>query len=186
MVLHCREGTHRHRITDLFQNAGVEPHRIQFVPRISGREYFKLYSQIDIGLDPFPYPGGTTTVAMLALDGRAGGDAEGTDSGSLLRGEGVSILSNVGLEGLVAESIDQYVELAAGLAAGLSDLPNSAGRCAHADAEFATDGCAGIYPGVRRRAQGNVEGVVRDLMLMHACGCLLIDRTGYDPARWQR
>jgi len=119
MVLHCKEGQHRHRTADLFRQAGVEPHRIVFVPRVGGRDYFKLYDLIDIALDPFPYPGGTTTcdalymgVPVITLKGPT----------AVSRG-GYSILSNIGLPELVADSIDHYVDLATTLA---KDLPKLA------------------------------------------------------------
>jgi protein O-GlcNAc transferase len=113
LLLHCREGSHRHRVTEELIKAGVDPHRVQFVARVSGADYFKLYDQIDIGLDPFPYPGGTTTcdamwmgAPVISLKGRT----------AVSRG-GFSILSNVGLSELVANTVEEYVELAVGLAA---------------------------------------------------------------------
>ena len=118
MVLHCKEGQHRHRTVDLFRRAGVEPHRVMFVPRVGGRDYFKLYDQIDIALDTFPYPGGTTTcdalwmgVPVITLKGQT----------AVSRG-GYSILSNVGLTEFVADSIDQYINLATNLAKDLAEL----------------------------------------------------------------
>ena len=118
LVLYCREGSHRHRVTELFQQAGVEPHRIQFSPRVSGEDYFKLYNQIDIALDPFPYPGGTTTcdalwmgVPVITLKGRT----------AVSRG-GFSILSNIGLAELVGHSLDQYVQAAIELVADRARL----------------------------------------------------------------
>jgi len=113
MILHCREGGHRHRVRKLFAQAGVEPHRVRLVPRAPGVDYFLLYDQIDIALDPFPYPGGTTTcdalwmgVPVVSLSGSTG----------VSRG-GLSILSNVGHPELVAHEVDEYVRIATELAA---------------------------------------------------------------------
>ena len=112
LLLHCREGTHRTSVTEAFRRERVDVDRIQCVPRTSRPDYFRLYQHIDIGLDPFPYPGGTTTcdalwmgVPVITLKGRT----------AVSRG-GFSVLSNVGLPELVAESIEGYIGLAGKLA----------------------------------------------------------------------
>ena len=111
LVLHAGEGSHRQRIRVLFAINGVEPHRVEFVGRQPLREYFERLGQIDIGLDPFPCTGGTTTcdalwmgVPVVSLAGQT----------AVSRG-GLSILSNVGLGELVANNVDHYVETARAL-----------------------------------------------------------------------
>ena len=76
------------------------------------------YRRIDIGLDPFPYVGGTTTcdalwmgVPVITLRGNT----------AISRG-GVSILTNIGLTELIADSTNQYVQIASELANDLSRL----------------------------------------------------------------
>jgi predicted O-linked N-acetylglucosamine transferase (SPINDLY family) len=73
---------------------------------------------IDIALDPFPYGGGITTcdaiwmgVPVVSLSGRT----------SVGRG-GRSILSNLGLRDLIAETPQGYVEIALSLAGDMSRL----------------------------------------------------------------
>jgi predicted O-linked N-acetylglucosamine transferase (SPINDLY family) len=67
---------------------------------------------MDVGLDPFPYCGGITTCEALSM-----GVPVVTLSGKTAVGRvGRSILSNVGLTELVAESADRYVQIAIGLA----------------------------------------------------------------------
>jgi len=112
LLLLAHEGRHRDRIRDSLKRAGVDPARLRFVGRTSLSEYFKLHAQVDIALDPFPYTGGTTTcdalwmgVPVVTLRGRTG-----------VGRSGVSILSNVGLKELIAESPEQYVQIAAELA----------------------------------------------------------------------
>jgi len=112
LLLHAHEGRHRERICDSLKRAGVDPARLRFVGRTSLSEYFKLHAQVDIALDPFPYTGGTTTcdalwmgVPVVTLRGRTG-----------VGRSGVSILSNVGLKELIAESPEQYVQIAMKLA----------------------------------------------------------------------
>jgi glycosyltransferase involved in cell wall biosynthesis len=78
----------------------------------STREHLQLYNGVDIGLDPFPYNGTTTTcealwmgVPVVVLDGDR-------HSGRV----GVSLLTRVGLTELIADSGADYVAKAVGLA----------------------------------------------------------------------
>ncbi len=116
LILHAHEGSHRQRVHDLLQHQGINPRRLEFVSKVPLPEYFALHRQIDIGLDPFPYNGGTTTcdalwmgVPVVTLAGRT----------AVGRG-GASVLRNVGLPELVAETPQQYVQIATDLA---NDLP---------------------------------------------------------------
>jgi protein O-GlcNAc transferase len=116
LILHSGEGSHRQRVRDRFAQAGVDPRRLHIVGRLPIEDYFQQYHQIDIALDPFPYPGGTTTcdalwmgVPVVTLAGKTAAS----------RG-GVSILSNAGLPEMIAPDLGQYIEIAAAIA---SDLP---------------------------------------------------------------
>lgn len=87
----------------------VDPARVTFVRFQAIADYLRLYNAIDVALDPFPYAGGTTTcdalymgVPIVTLAGQT----------SVGRG-GVSILSNLGLPELIAQTPDQYIEIAA-------------------------------------------------------------------------
>lgn len=118
LLIHSRQGSHRQRVMDLMQGEGVDSERVHFVSRMPASEYFRQYHHIDIGLDPFPCAGGTTTCDALWM-----GVPVITLAGQTSVGRsGVSILSNVGLPELVAHTQDQYVRLAAGLAADLPRL----------------------------------------------------------------
>ena len=102
----------RQRIRSIFQNAGVAPDRVEFVPRKLRLDYLRLYDSIDICLDPLPYNGITTTcdalwmgVPVITLVGKtAAGRA------------GVSILSTVSLSEMIAHTEDQFLEIATSLA----------------------------------------------------------------------
>lgn len=113
LLLHSGEGSHRQRLRDRFRDAGVDPSRITFVSKTSLALYFEQYQRIDIALDPFPYPGGTTTCDALWMGvpvvTRAGSTA-------VSRG-GLSILSNIGLPELVTSDTDQYIRTTLDLAA---------------------------------------------------------------------
>jgi predicted O-linked N-acetylglucosamine transferase (SPINDLY family) len=119
LLLHTHAGSHRSRLQDLFARNGIDPQRLRFADRLPTAEYFQTYQLIDLALDSFPFPGGTTTcdalwmgVPVISLAG----------STPLTRG-GVSLLSNVGLPQLVAYSVDEYIEKAVALA---GDLPRLA------------------------------------------------------------
>jgi predicted O-linked N-acetylglucosamine transferase (SPINDLY family) len=121
LLLHCHAGSPRDAVQRLFDQRGIASNRLTFVGVLPTEQYFELYRQIDLALDPFPYCGGTTTcdalwmgVPVVSLAGRT----------AVGRG-GLSILSNVGLPELVARDTEQYVQIAAHLAADrprLADL----------------------------------------------------------------
>ncbi len=102
-----------------FERHGVDRRQVEFVgDRQAIVEHLQIYSEIDIGLDPFPYNGTTTTcetlwagVPVVALAGNA----------HVCR-VGVSILTNVGLPELVAQTPEEYVEIAVNLANDLERL----------------------------------------------------------------
>ena len=78
--------------------------------------YLGRYNEMDIALDTFPYPGGGTTcdallmnVPVVTLSGNSNHERFGK-----------SILCNIGLDDLVAYSLDEYVEIAVKLA---NDIP---------------------------------------------------------------
>ena len=83
LLLHAGEGSLRQRTYDLLGRGGIDRDRLRFVGKIPLYDYFELYQQIDIGLDPFPYTGGTTTcdalwmgVPVVTLAGRTGVGAQ--------------------------------------------------------------------------------------------------------------
>jgi predicted O-linked N-acetylglucosamine transferase (SPINDLY family) len=96
-----------------FQAREIAAERLEFVPRTATRaEYLRLWERIDIGLDPFPYNGGTTTCEALWM-GTPVVSLAGTTAISRL---GLSILNNLGLPELAATSTEDYVRIAAQLA----------------------------------------------------------------------
>jgi predicted O-linked N-acetylglucosamine transferase (SPINDLY family) len=100
------------RIRSIFHRGGVAPERIEFVPRKRRNDYLRLYDSIDIGLDPLPYNGITTTCDALWL-----GVPVVTLAGQTAAGRaGVSILSTVGLTELIARTQEQYVQIVTQLA----------------------------------------------------------------------
>jgi len=76
------------------------------------------HSEIDIGLDPFPYNGTTTTCETLW----GGAPVVVLAGNAHVCRVGVSILTNVGLPELVAQTPEEYVEIAVNLATDLERL----------------------------------------------------------------
>ena len=111
----------RQRYLDLFCGCGVAAGRITLLSRVpSTAGHLAVYHQVDIGLDPFPYNGTTTTCESLWM-----GVPVITLRGDRHAGRvGASILTRLGLGELVAESPDQYVAIGTRLASDMNALEN--------------------------------------------------------------
>lgn len=108
----------RTRLIRQFTEHGVAESRLSFQARLPLPEYLQLHHQIDLGLDPFPYNGGATSCHSLWM-----GVPFVTLAGARYMARmGVSLLANVGLTELVADSPDHYVALACKLAADSARL----------------------------------------------------------------
>ena len=101
------------QVRQIMENAGVTSDRLELQNwRTSYEEHLSAYGKVDIALDTFPYHGTTTTcealwmgVPVITLAGR-----------HTSRAVGVSLLTSVGLPELIAQSLEQYVQLAVNLA----------------------------------------------------------------------
>jgi protein O-GlcNAc transferase len=118
LLVHVSEGECREEFQRRFEQFGISRTRLELVPRQSWTEYISNYNRIDIALDPFPYGGGITTldgmymgVPVISLRGRT----------AVGRG-GCSILSHTGLSELIAQTPEQYVQIATDLAADFPRL----------------------------------------------------------------
>ena len=110
----AHEGGHRRQILDAFQDPG----RIDFVPFLPRQDYLDQYRRIDLCLDTFPYTGHTTS-----LDAYWMGVPVVTRVGETVVGRaGLSQLQNLGLPELAAWDDDDFVRIAADLAADLPRL----------------------------------------------------------------
>jgi predicted O-linked N-acetylglucosamine transferase (SPINDLY family) len=107
------------RIRALVARHGISTERLLFAgPTPTRFAYLELYHALDIALDPFPYNGVTTTtdalwmgVPVISLIGQT----------SVSR-QGVRFLRNAGLDELLAETLEQYLQIAANLAGNVSRL----------------------------------------------------------------
>jgi predicted O-linked N-acetylglucosamine transferase (SPINDLY family) len=110
-------GSVRQRVAKRFAELGVAEDRLDLRGRqLNPADHLATYNQVDIALDTFPYHGTTTTcealwmgVPVVTLAGEAH-----------LSRVGLSLLTNAGLQRLVAQSPEQYAQIAASLA---KDLP---------------------------------------------------------------
>jgi len=103
---------HQNHIRMTFERTGIDPTRLIFVGRLPREPYLRSYNLIDLGLDTLFYNGHTTTfdslwmgVPIVTLKGRT----------AVGRG-GTSILNNIGLPELVAQTPQEYVDIAVKLA----------------------------------------------------------------------
>ncbi|MCL2589937.1 MAG: tetratricopeptide repeat protein [Betaproteobacteria bacterium] len=95
-----------------FERHGVNPEQLEFRGYVARQKYYESYNEIDLGLDPFPYNGGTTGYDSIWM-----GVPFVTWPGEHLSARmGKAILENVGLHELVASSADDYVNIAVALA----------------------------------------------------------------------
>lgn len=102
------------RYLGVFAGHGVEADRVDLLPRIASQSgHLDAYGLIDIGLDPFPYNGTTTTCEALWM-----GVPVVTRVGEWHAGRvGLSLLTAVGLGELAAADDEAFVRVAADLAA---------------------------------------------------------------------
>jgi predicted O-linked N-acetylglucosamine transferase (SPINDLY family) len=118
LLLLAPRGPARERVLARLGQDGITPSRVEFADKQPRAEYLKSYHHIDLGLDPLPYNGHTTSLDALWM-----GVPIITLVGKTVVGRaGFSQLCNLGLQDLAAETPEQYVALAAGLAGDLHRL----------------------------------------------------------------
>jgi predicted O-linked N-acetylglucosamine transferase (SPINDLY family) len=106
------------RLFAAFESHGVARQRIEIVRRATPREYLERYNRIDLGLDPVPFNGHTTTCDAAWM-----GCPTVIRAGSIYAHRyGGSVMRNVGCEDLVAENDENYVRTAVDLATDLNLL----------------------------------------------------------------
>ncbi|MBF0310934.1 MAG: tetratricopeptide repeat protein [Magnetococcales bacterium] len=99
-------------LREKFRAMGVDSGRLRLVGRIDGvADHLALYNEMDVALDAFPYNGVTTTAEGLWM---------GVPLVSLMGDRcsarmGASLLRQVGLEDLVAPSVEEYIVKAVAL-----------------------------------------------------------------------
>lgn len=101
-----------------FANLGIAADRLVLEGASPRAELLAAYQRVDIALDPFPYPGGTTSVEAIWM-----GVPVITRRGDrFLSHMGECIAHNAGLADWVAVDSDDYLARAVGFAANLKQL----------------------------------------------------------------
>jgi predicted O-linked N-acetylglucosamine transferase (SPINDLY family) len=96
------------KICEKFSSFGVEADRLVIEGQSSRYDYLRTYNRIDIALDPFPFPGGATSIEGLWM-----GVPFLTKKGDRFYSHnGETILHNIGLPEWIADNEYDYVEKA--------------------------------------------------------------------------
>lgn len=106
------------RVRRLFSEHGIGTERLEIVPRLSHEEFLETHQRVDIALDTYPYHGTTTTVFSLWMGLPVVVLAGPTHVSRV----GVSLLNNLGMPELLAQTGDEYVQVAKKLASDLTAL----------------------------------------------------------------
>lgn len=113
--------THEATVADVKRRlalANLDVDRVDLVGRVRREEYLRSYAEVDMVLDTFPYPGGTTTAEALWM----GVPTLTLTGNTLLARQGESMLHCVGLHDWVARSEQDYVRKALDKTADLDRL----------------------------------------------------------------
>jgi len=108
----------RQRLTQIMTEAGIKPDRIELLGWVPPADHLAHYNRVDIALDTYPYHGTTTTCESLWM----GVPVVSLAGESHVSRVGVSLLSNVGLPDLLARTPEEFLQIAAELAADLPRL----------------------------------------------------------------
>ena len=112
------EASVRQDVTQQFARHGITASRLMLEPQVARADYLKPFNRVDIALDPFPYPGITTSVECLWM----GVPYISLAGNSFMARQGVGLLNNAGLADWIATNEDEYVKLAVRHASDLQSL----------------------------------------------------------------
>ncbi|MEQ8664771.1 MAG: tetratricopeptide repeat protein [Rhodospirillales bacterium] len=106
------------RFKQRFAKQGIDEDRIELHGRMSSSEHMRFYDRVDIGVDPIPYNGTTTSCEALWMGVPIVTFAGDRHAARVT----ASLLHQVGLGDLVGETLDEYVDKATALAADVPRL----------------------------------------------------------------
>lgn len=139
-----------------FEAQGIDPQRITLEGPSERQAYFSVYQRIDFLLDPFPFPGGTTTAEALWM----GVPVLSLAGNTFLARQGAGLLHNVGLPDWVASDEDDYLHKAVAKAGDLPALANTRlhmrERLAHTPVYNAQQFAADLHTSLRGMWQAHV------------------------------
>ncbi|EDY38335.1 UDP-N-acetylglucosamine--peptide N-acetylglucosaminyltransferase, putative [Cyanobium sp. PCC 7001] len=113
-----RDGLVRHSFQERFAAHGIGPHRLRLEGPTELSVMMQTYGQIDIGLDPFPYNGGTTTLQALWM----GVPVVVLEGGNFVSRMGASFLTSLGRPEWIGADPDSYARIAVALASQVHTL----------------------------------------------------------------
>jgi predicted O-linked N-acetylglucosamine transferase (SPINDLY family) len=93
------------RFGERLRAAGIDAARVDLLPPVSRAQYLASYSQVDILLDTFPYPGGTTTAEALWM----GVPTLTLAMPGMLGRQGQAMLCSLGLHDWVTQNEAEYM-----------------------------------------------------------------------------
>jgi predicted O-linked N-acetylglucosamine transferase (SPINDLY family) len=97
---------------------GVDPQRIEFEGHSEFPQMYARYNSVDLGLDPFPYTGGTTTMLASYM----GVPIVTWPGETIASRQSFAVLSALGITDTVAATREDYVRIAVELAGNLDRL----------------------------------------------------------------
>jgi predicted O-linked N-acetylglucosamine transferase (SPINDLY family) len=118
------DAAQRISVLQRYARHGIAPERLILEGASPRVEYLAAYRQVDIALDPFPYPGGTTTVEGLWM----GVPALTLKGDRFIGHQGETIMTNAGLGEWIAQDMDDYVAKAITFGGDLAALADLRGR----------------------------------------------------------
>lgn len=104
--LNCQET--RDYLLARLKKVGIDSSRLMLLEPESRAAYLRTYEHIDIALDSFPYPGGTTTCEALWM----GVPTLTLAGNTMLSRQGASLMTAAGFPEFVATSVSDYIEKA--------------------------------------------------------------------------
>jgi predicted O-linked N-acetylglucosamine transferase (SPINDLY family) len=108
----------RDRLVQDMQQAGIDLARVTLLGAYGFERYLASHNEVDILLDTFPYPGGTTTAFALWM----GVPTITLAGNTMLSRQGASMLQCVGLTNWIAQSESEYIDLCRRMASAPTTL----------------------------------------------------------------
>lgn len=106
------------KLLSIFADQGIASERLIVEGWTNREHYFEAYNKVDLALDPFPYPGGTTSFEGLWM----GVPFVTLKGDRFYAHNGETIAHNAGLSEWIAEDQDDYVDKALEFAGKIEQL----------------------------------------------------------------
>jgi predicted O-linked N-acetylglucosamine transferase (SPINDLY family) len=112
LVAGAGQGPARRSLLTELAGQGIEPSRVECVDWLQPADFAAFHARVDVALDTYPFNGGATTIGAL----HAGVPVISLAGRTAASRCGRTILVNAGLENLVAQDAQGYVDTACALA----------------------------------------------------------------------